>query len=69
MACGQALKYFQFLSTKKKSKIDPLQRVITWKSKIMSEKVKIGEFIGYGTSFLAEKKNESSPCNSILFSL
>jgi alanine racemase len=41
----------------KKSKIDPLQRVIAWKSKIMSVKnVKIGEFIGYGTSFLAERK-------------
>ena len=41
----------------KKSKIDPLQRVITWKSKIMNIKsVNSGEFIGYGTSFLAERK-------------
>ena len=48
--------FVNFLSTKK-SKIDPLQRVIAWKSKIMSvKKVKIGEFIGYGTSFLAERK-------------
>jgi alanine racemase len=48
--------FVNFLSTKK-SKIDPLQRVIAWKSKIMSVKnVKIGEFIGYGTSFLAERK-------------
>jgi alanine racemase len=48
--------FVNYLSTKK-SKIDPLQRVITWKSKIMSvKKVKIGEFIGYGTSFLAERK-------------
>ncbi|SDW57507.1 alanine racemase [Flavobacterium degerlachei] len=47
--------FVNFLSTKK-NKIDPLQRVITWKSKIMSvKKVKIGEFIGYGTSFLAER--------------
>jgi alanine racemase len=47
--------FVNFLSTKK-SKIDPLQRVIAWKSKIMSVKnVKIGEFIGYGTSFLAER--------------
>jgi alanine racemase len=44
----------------KRVKIDPLQkRVITWKrSKIMS--VKKGEnwleFMGYGTSFLAERK-------------
>ncbi|MBK0368957.1 alanine racemase [Flavobacterium agrisoli] len=45
-----------FLNTKK-NKIDPLQRVITWKSKVMSIKtVTTGEFIGYGTSFLAEKK-------------
>lgn len=48
--------FVNFLSAKK-SKNDPLQRVITWKSKIMSvKKVKIGEFIGYGTSFLAERK-------------
>ncbi|WP_418263165.1 alanine racemase [Flavobacterium faecale] len=41
----------------KKSKIDPLQRVITWKSKIMNIKtVNSGEFIGYGNSFLAERK-------------
>ncbi|WPR70550.1 alanine racemase [Flavobacterium sp. NG2] len=41
----------------KKSKIDPLQRVISWKSKIMNLKiVNSGEFIGYGTSFLAERK-------------
>ncbi|MGA9638115.1 alanine racemase [Flavobacterium sp.] len=41
----------------KKSKIDPLQRVITWKSKIMNIKtVNSGEFIGYGTIFLAERK-------------
>jgi alanine racemase len=41
----------------KKSKIDPLHSVITWKSKVMSaKKVAIGDFIGYGTSFLAEEK-------------
>lgn len=32
----------------------PLKRIITWKSKVMSVKcVKTGEFIGYGTSYLA----------------
>lgn len=32
----------------------PLRRVISWKSKVMSVKsVKTGEFIGYGTSYLA----------------
>lgn len=36
---------------------DPLKRVISWKSKIMSVKeVPMGEFIGYGTSYQAPKK-------------
>ena len=39
----------------KKPKIDPLQRVISWKSEVMSVKrVKSGEFIGYGTSYMAK---------------
>jgi alanine racemase len=43
-----------FLS-KQKSKEDPLIRVLRWKSKIMSTKsVKTGEFIGYGTNYLAQ---------------
>lgn len=34
----------------------PLQRVLTWKSKVMSiEHVKTGEFIGYGNSFQTRK--------------
>jgi alanine racemase len=36
MACGPEV-FVNFLSTKKK--IDPLQRVIAWKSKIMSVKM------------------------------
>ena len=41
----------------KRNKTDPLQRVITWKSAIMSvKKVNIGDFIGYGTSFMAKRK-------------
>ena len=45
-----------FLSDKK-YKIDPLQRVISWKTKIMNIKdVNTGEFIGYGTTYLALKK-------------
>jgi alanine racemase len=48
--------FVNFLNSTK-SKIDPLQRIIAWKSKIMStKKVNSGEFIGYGTSFLAERK-------------
>ena len=43
--------------SKKKNKIDPIQRIITWKSKIMTIKtVKTGEFIGYGTSYMAENE-------------
>lgn len=39
------------------NKIDPLQRVISWKSTIMCvKKVNIGDFIGYGTSFMAKRK-------------
>lgn len=39
-----------------KDKQDPLRRVISWKSSVMSVKdVKTGEFIGYGTSFLAQQ--------------
>lgn len=35
---------------------DPLRRLISWKSKIMSIKsVKYGEYIGYGSSYLASK--------------
>lgn len=43
-----------YLNSKKK-KIDPLQRVISWKSEVMSVKrVKSGEFVGYGTSYMAK---------------
>lgn len=36
------------------SKTDPLHRVISWTSAVMSTKsVKTGEFIGYGTSYIA----------------
>lgn len=39
---------------KREQKIDPLHRVISWRSKVMSTKlVKTGEFIGYGTSYIA----------------
>jgi alanine racemase len=42
--------------SKQTDKNDPLERVIAWKSKIMSTKViKTGEFIGYGTSFQAQR--------------
>jgi len=47
-----------YLSKNKKrdNNIDPLKRVISWESQVMSVKeVKTGEFIGYGTSFLAQQ--------------
>lgn len=41
---------------KQEHKIDPLKRIISWKSKIMSVKtVSTGEFVGYGTSYLAQR--------------
>lgn len=47
--------FVNYVSTKK-NKTDPLKRVISWKSNVMSvKKVSIGDFIGYGTSFLAER--------------
>lgn len=40
--------------TKKKENKNPLQRLLTWKSRVMDvKKVKTGEFVGYGTSYLA----------------
>ena len=38
--------------TKTKTNINPLQRVISWKTNIMEIKnIKVGEFVGYGTSY------------------
>lgn len=38
----------------KENKKDPLRRVLSWKSKVMSTKtVATGEFIGYGTTYMA----------------
>lgn len=39
-----------------KDRIDPLKRVIRWKSKVMDVKeVTTGEFVGYGTTFMASE--------------
>lgn len=47
--------HIQFLS-KNDLKFDPLNQVLSWKSSIMTIKeVKTGEFISYGTSYLAQK--------------
>lgn len=41
---------------KSKLKEDPLKRLLNWKTKVMDTKdVKTGDFIGYGTSFMASQ--------------
>lgn len=46
--------FIHYTSTKV-NKEDPLDRILSWKSKIMSIKsVQTGEFIGYGISYLAQ---------------
>lgn len=41
--------------SKTKDKVDPLKRLLSWKSMVMSiKKVKAGEFIGYGNHAMAE---------------
>ncbi len=43
-----------FYNSKRKNE-NPLRRLISWKSSVMSvKKVKRGEFVGYGTSFMAD---------------
>ncbi|UII19227.1 alanine racemase [Fulvivirga ligni] len=43
-------------NSKNEDKRDPLRRIITWSSSIMTIKeVKTGDFIGYGTSYLAQQ--------------
>jgi alanine racemase len=47
--------YISYMA-KKEKRIDPLKRILSWKSRVMCVKeVKTGEFVGYGTSFLASK--------------
>jgi alanine racemase len=48
--------FINYLSTRK-DKHDPMKRVITWKSTIMTKhRVKPGEFVGYGNSYMAENE-------------
>lgn len=48
--------FVNYLNTKK-VKIDPLHRIICWKSEVMHiKKVNPGDYIGYGTSFMASEK-------------
>ena len=46
--------YIQYIN-QKSNKVDPLKRILGWHSQIMAiKKVKSGEFIGYGISYLAQ---------------
>ncbi|MEP1086949.1 MAG: alanine racemase C-terminal domain-containing protein, partial [Algoriphagus sp.] len=46
--------FFAKLNSLPKGNKNPLRRLITWKSTVMSLKaVKIGEFVGYGNSYMA----------------
>jgi alanine racemase len=46
---------FMYFLAKNKDAIDPLKRVISWKSKIANIKeVRSGDFVGYGTTFMTE---------------
>lgn len=48
--------YIHTIQPKSKPDANPLQRAISWKSSVMSVKhVKQGDYIGYGTSFMAEQ--------------
>jgi alanine racemase len=47
---------FVAYSTKNKSDENPLQRILSWKTKVMDVKtVKAGEFVGYGTSYFTNQ--------------
>jgi alanine racemase len=49
--------FIQYVHGKKEERYDPLDRVISWKSRIMSIKtVNEGEFISYGTTYLAQEE-------------
>jgi len=51
-----SMETFIHYTRNKKDKSDPLQRILEWKSYIMNIKnIKVGEFVGYGTSYLAQK--------------
>ncbi len=46
--------FIQYIN-QKNDKIDPLKRILGWKSQIMSVKdIKTGDFVGYGISYLAQ---------------
>lgn len=47
---------FVHYSSKMKTKDNPLQRILSWKTRVMDVKtVKAGEFVGYGTSYFTNE--------------
>ena len=52
---------FIHYTSNKKDKRDPLDRILGWQSQIMTIKdIKEGEFIGYGISYLAQRKTKTA---------
>lgn len=48
--------FIEYISRKKKDHSNPLEGIITWKSRIMSLKdVPLGSYVGYGSSYLTER--------------
>jgi alanine racemase len=48
---------FMTYTLERKNKTDPLKRILSWQSSIMSLKtIKEGEFVGYGNSYLTQKE-------------
>lgn len=52
--------FIQYINSKT-NKTDPLERIMSWNSKVMSIKeVKTGEFIGYGITYLAQTDTQTA---------
>jgi alanine racemase len=50
---------YVYYSSKYKTRINPLERILSWKTKVMDVKrVKTGEFVGYGTSYLTNQSTK-----------
>lgn len=48
---------FVHYAAKYKTNVDPLQRILSWKTRVMDVKtVKAGEFVGYGTSYFTNQE-------------
>jgi len=51
--------YLQHNNSKSGRRVDPLKRVMRWKSRVMNVKnVKAGEFVGYGTAYMTTRNQK-----------